>query len=52
MKEVLIYGALVAAVIGVSTQLITSITSSLPDKATQIQTTIDSRIDNLLNIGN
>ena len=51
MKEVLIYGALVAAVLGVSTTLITNLTGGLGEKASEVNTTIDTRIDALMDIG-
>ena len=51
MKEVLIYGALVAAVLGVSTTLISNLTEGLDTKATQVNTKINERIDALMQIG-
>jgi Flp pilus assembly pilin Flp len=48
MKEVLIYGALVAAVLGVSSTLITNMQSKFQTSSEAINTNINTAVDELV----
>jgi hypothetical protein len=50
MKEVLIYGALVAAVLGVSTTLIQNMDGQFRNASNTIQTGINTSITDLTNV--
>lgn len=49
MKEVLIYGALVAAVIGASVPVIQGLTGSLTSQSTEINNAVNSKMTDLIN---
>ena len=48
MKEVLIYGALVAAVIGASVPVIQGLTNTMTNQAGQINQAVDTQITGLI----
>ncbi|MCE2928551.1 MAG: hypothetical protein LW817_02850 [Candidatus Caenarcaniphilales bacterium] len=48
MKEILIYGALVAAIIGASVPVIQGLTNTVTTSGQQVNTTVQTRINTLL----
>ena len=52
MKEVLIYGALIAAVLGASVPLINNLNATTSQQGQQINTAIGTQTTNLLNAVN
>ena len=49
MKEILIYGALVAAVLGVSAPMIQNMTANMQGQADQMNTAISDNVTALVN---
>lgn len=53
MKEVLIYGALVAAVIGATVPIITGLTNNITTQGNAVNSSVNTKLTNLVNsIGN
>lgn len=50
MKEVLIYGSLIAAVLGTSSIMINSLNNNLTNKTTEINQAIDQNINALVGV--
>ena len=48
MKEILIYGALVAAVLGVSAPMVQNLTANMTTQANQMNTAVQTSVDNLV----